>query len=131
MTHSAVLTYILFIQCTRCHDLLVAELIYGSGHLIVQLLIKPALLGFVPAPQSPEVIRKKQTHSDTLTHWNRCWETRSCHAGYSDPVWWFNLLVDLDRGNVVNAIVSVSEKRETFSPVRELFTGRTLNTCVG
>lgn len=33
-------------------DVLAAELIYGSGHLIVQLLVKLTFLGFVPAEES-------------------------------------------------------------------------------
>lgn len=44
------------------NDLLAAEVIYGGIHLIVQLLIKLALLGFDPAPESTETIRKRQTH---------------------------------------------------------------------
>lgn len=40
-------------------NLLAAELIYGSSHLIVQILIKLTLLGFVPAPESTETIRKR------------------------------------------------------------------------
>lgn len=33
-------------------DLLAVELVYGGGHLIVKLLVKPRLLGLVPAPES-------------------------------------------------------------------------------
>lgn len=74
-------------QCVICHavkiDILAAELIYGCSHLIVQLLIKLTLLGFVPAPESTETIRERQTdrHRNTQVDWNRCWETRSGHAG--------------------------------------------------
>lgn len=74
-------------QCVICHavkiDILAAELIYGCSHLIVQFLIKLTLLGFVPAPESTETIRERQMdrHRYTQVDWNRCWKTRSGHAG--------------------------------------------------
>ena len=59
-------------------DLLAAEFIDGSSHLVVQLLVELALLGFVPAAESTETIRKRRTDGHR--------ETRSGHAGYSGPV---------------------------------------------
>lgn len=38
-------------------DLLAAEFIDGSSHLIVQLLIKFTLLGFISATENPETIK--------------------------------------------------------------------------
>lgn len=43
-------------------DVLAAELIYGGGHLIMQLLIKLTFLRFVPAVE--RTIRKRQTDGD-------------------------------------------------------------------
>lgn len=40
-------------------DLLAAELIDGCRHLIVQLLIKFALLGFIPTTEHAETIKKQ------------------------------------------------------------------------
>lgn len=41
--------------------LLAAELIYGGSHLVVKLFVKLTLLGFVPAPEMAETIRRRQT----------------------------------------------------------------------
>lgn len=40
-------------------DLLAAELIDGCRHLIVQLLIKFALLGFIPTTEHAETMKSK------------------------------------------------------------------------
>lgn len=102
-------------------DLLAAELIYGSSHLIVQLLIKLTLLRFVPAPENTETISKRQTDR----HWNTH-KLAGTDAGKPDQVMQVTLRSSLAvlGGNVVNAILSISEKRETcIVPVRELRRG--------
>lgn len=49
-------------------DLLAAKFIDGSSHLIVQLLIKFTLLGFISATDNPETIKMRSEEDSEMNN---------------------------------------------------------------